>query len=173
MNTPPVPARISRRASTRLIPALFLAASLPLGAQNAVPAPAPATKEENEIVELSPFEVTAERDAGYAATNTLGGTRLNSAIANTPAALSVLTREFLDDIGAVDANRAIEYALNAGNDTTNATGNNIVWNPFSYSVRGIAGTTNSRNYFRSSFLGASYNVDYLELSRGPNSVLFG
>jgi hypothetical protein len=65
------------------------------------------------------------QDTGYAATNTLAGTRLNTAIANTPVALSVMTREFLNDIGAIDGNRAIEYALNADNDTSDATGNSV------------------------------------------------
>src|SRR4051794_18392705 len=67
----------------------------------------------NDLVELSPFTVTTSRDTGYAATNTLAGTRLKSEIANTPVSLSVMTREFLNDIGATDANKAIEYGLNA------------------------------------------------------------
>ena len=121
---------------------------------------------------MSPFLVTTEQDSGYAATNTLAGTRLNTAIANTPVALSVMTREFLNDIGAIDANRAIEYALNAANDTTDATGNST-WQPFNYRVRGFANATVTRNYFGTSFLSDAYNVDSYEVARGPNSVLFG
>lgn len=169
--TNPVPARLLDRAISSVIPAVCLAASLSLNAQTASPI-AP-TKVESEILELSPFEVTAQKTSGYAATNTLAGTRLNSEIANTPVSLSVLTRDFLADIGATDASKAIEYALNAGNNTNDATGNGAVFNAFNYQVRGFTNATNSRNYFGSGFIGESYNVDYLELSRGPNSVLFG
>ncbi len=136
-------------------------------------APTSRTEDEETAVKLSPFVVSTEQDDGYAATNTLAGTRLKSAIANTPVSLSVLTRAFLNDIAAIDSNRAMEYALNASNDTTDATGNAQAWGAFSYRVRGFANGTNARNYFRSDFLGEGYNVDYLELARGPNSVLFG
>lgn len=142
-----------------------------LRAQATAASARPATTED-ETVWMSPFVVTTETDTGYAATNTLAGTRLNTAIANTPVPLSVMTREFLNDIGAIDATRALEYALNAANDTTDATGNST-WAPFSYRVRGFANATVTRNYFGSSFLSDSYNVDSYEVARGPNAVLYG
>ncbi len=130
-------------------------------------------KIEGETVQLAVFTVTTEKNTGYEATNTLSGTRINTAIANTPISISQLTRDFLNDIGATDANKAIEYALNASVDNTDATGNTLAWNPFQYRIRGFGGGTNARNYFKSEFLSESYNIDYLELGRGPNSVLFG
>ena len=51
-------------------------------------------------MQLSPFLVSTEGDEGYRAANTLSGTRMNASLFHTPAAISVLTREFLDDIGA-------------------------------------------------------------------------
>ncbi len=150
----------------------LLVMSATLRAQTAAPAAKPAATEE-EALWMSPFVVTTQQDTGYAATNTLAGTRLNTAIANTPVALSVMTREFLNDIGAIDGNRAIEYALNADNNTSDATGNSVTMNAFNYRVRGFSGTTVARNYFNSSFLTDTYNVDSMEVARGPNSVLFG
>ena len=160
-----------RFAIWRLTWAALPALLAPLGAQVATPA-RPAAPGEDEAVWLSPFVVTTEQDTGYAATSTLAGTRLNTAIANTPVPLSVMTREFLNDIAAIDANRAIEYALNASNDTTDATGNST-WSPFNYRVRGFANATVTRNYFGSSFLSDAYNVDSYEVARGPNAVLYG
>lgn len=151
---------------------MLLTSAAALRAQIA-PATADANKPADDTVWLSPFVVSTEQDPGYAATNTLAGTRLNTAIANTPVPLSVMTREFLNDIGALDGNRAIEYALNAANDTTDATGNSQTMNPFSYRVRGFANATVTRNYFGSPFLSDAYNVDSFEVARGPNAVLYG
>jgi outer membrane receptor protein involved in Fe transport len=147
-------------------------------ASSALLAQTTTTKEEgnmdpDEAITLSVFTVTTEKNTGYDATNTLSGTRINTAIENTPIAISQLTREFLNDIGATDASKAVEYALNASVDTSDATGNSLAFNPFQYRIRGFGGGTNARNYFKSEFLSESYNIDYLELGRGPNSVLFG
>lgn len=155
----------------------FIITSGPLMGQTTAPAASnwstPATRLDEETIELSPFVVSTEKDAGYAATNTLAGTRLRSEIMNTPVSLSILTRDFLNDIAAIDANRAMDYVLNASNETDDATGSFRTYFPFNYRVRNFANATNARNYFRSSFLGESYNVDSFEVARGPNSVLFG
>ncbi len=137
------------------------------------PSVSPKVPTEDETLEMSPFTISTDRDTGYAATNSLAGTRLNSAIANIPAALSVMTREFLNDIGAFDATKAIEYSLNAANDTSDLTGNTANWNPYAYTIRGLGSVSVTRNYFVSSFLSDTYNADYLEMARGPNAVLFG
>ena len=73
-----------------------LALLVPLAAvaQTAPPAaPADAaTPGPSSTVTLSPFEVRTEKDEGYAASNTLSGTRLNSSLANIPASIQVLTK---------------------------------------------------------------------------------
>ena len=66
---------------------------------------------------------TGDLDEGYRAANTLSGTRMNASLFHTPAAISVLTKEFLDDIGAINVSEALEYGLNGSRDTTDYTGN--------------------------------------------------
>ena len=44
-----------------------------------------------EVVQLSPFEVNAVDDKGYAAANSLAGTRLNSRLEDISASVSVVT----------------------------------------------------------------------------------
>ena len=63
--------------------------ALPLAAQTAAPpaSPAPAAGE-RPVVELSPFEVRADNDVGYQAANTTSGSRLNSRLRDTPAAVA-------------------------------------------------------------------------------------
>ena len=67
-------------------------------AQSATPASAPSTRgstDTNNPVMLSPFQVSTDNDLGYAAANSLSGSRLNTELRNTPAAISVFTKDFL------------------------------------------------------------------------------
>lgn len=138
---------------------------------------APLAPGQEEAIELSPFVVSTDRDVGYLAGNTLAGSRLNTALKDTPAAISVLTSEFLSDIGAFDISEALGYAVNVEfdlDDSGSAVPNGIstVGSYQSYRVRGLAASTAS-NYFRSGIPAETALVERIEDSRGPNSVLFG
>lgn len=134
---------------------------------------APATATPGEVVELSPFEVRTDKDTGYVATNTLAGSRLNTALRDTPAAISVFTKEFLDDIGATNVTQALEYSLNGGQNLTDQTGNAITSNDVLVQFRGFTGASLGRNYFGWALASDSYNIERIDFSRGPNSILFG
>ena len=64
------------------------------------------------VTVLSPFEVTGEKDVGYQAGNTTSGSRLNSSLKDTAAAVMVFTPEFLSDFGATSLADLIGYAPN-------------------------------------------------------------
>ena len=81
--------------------ALLLDAAVRLRAQNAPAAPnPPAAPTAGEVVQLAPFQVSTDRDVGYVASSSLAGSRLNSPLRDSPASISVMTAEFLADIGA-------------------------------------------------------------------------
>ena len=143
-----------------------------LGTQQ-VDAQTPPPQVEEKTVKLSPFEVRTEKDQGYIATSTLAGSRLNTALIETPASISVMTKEFLDDIGATSVATALSYAMNAERDTSDPTGNNNAAQDLSLKIRGFAGSNMARNYFGWSLDSDIYNMDRLDFSRGPNSILFG
>lgn len=128
---------------------------------------------EAEAVKLSPFEVRTEKDSGYTAANTLAGSRLNTALRDTPSAISVFTKTFLDDIGALNVSEALEYGLNGSKEYTDYTGNVVTANDLTFQIRGFTGASLGRNYFAFSNASDSYNIDRLDFSRGPNSILFG
>lgn len=121
---------------------------------------------------LSPFEVTTDRDVGYTASASLAGGRLNSDLRDTAAAISVFTKEFLDDIAVTNVNQALEYALNTASEVE-PTGNLSVENNFNFRIRGITGAQRSRNLFRTQLNLDAYNTERLDFSRGPNAILFG
>ncbi|TVR51353.1 MAG: hypothetical protein EA425_07280 [Puniceicoccaceae bacterium] len=62
--------------------------------------PAPAGDSDDDIYILSPFVVSTEGDRGYRATNTISGSRLNTAIKDIPMPIEVITEEFMRDVGA-------------------------------------------------------------------------
>ena len=133
--------------------------------------------EEGEIVSLSPFEVSTTKDVGYLAGNTLAGSRLNTSLKDTGAAISVLTPEFLKDIGATNMQDVILFTNNAvpdvGDSAFNVNGNPMIGNgEWQLRIRGMRASY-ARNFFKWDASTDFYNVDRIDQTRGPNSILFG
>lgn len=145
----------------------------------------PAASEDEEIVTLSPFEVTGERDTGYQATDTLAGTRLRTSLRDVGSAISVITKEMLTDVGATDNGTLLQYTTNtevglsrgtyAGleNAGTVNEGTTLVSPNSANRVRGLSAADNTRDFFVTDIPWDSYNVDRIDLQRGPNAMLFG
>src|SRR4051812_48484641 len=118
--------RLVNRHRSRVIPLLALAASfLPSahivaqGAQTPlrVPTPAEVKKSDSnpaseETLQLSPFEVRADTDNGYLATSAQSGTRLRSELKDIAASVSVVTKDFMNDIGARNLEDLLTYTTN-------------------------------------------------------------
>ena len=133
----------------------------------------PTQDEADSIVALSRFEVNSARDHGYVATSTMAGSRLNSDLWDTPASISVFTAEFLEDAGLLDVRSALVYMLNASEDTTDYTGQALAANDINIQIRGFVGAAAGRNYFLTRLSTDRFNIERVDISRGPNSVLFG
>jgi len=132
---------------------------------------------DDEVVVLSPFEVSTKKDSGYLAGNTLAGSRLNTELKDTAAAISVLTPEFLKDIGATNMKDVILFQNNAvpsvGDAAPNFNANPLMGSPaWNLRIRGLPASY-ARNYFAWSTSTDFFNVDRLDQSRGPNAILFG
>lgn len=123
------------------------------------------------VFELSPFEVNASNDRGYTATSSLAGGRLTSELRDTAAAVSVLTTEFMNDIGAVSFLEAAKWAPNSipVEEVSGAS----LYNDYSVQFRSLGAGYQSRNYFRWYINSDAYNTSRIEFSRGPNSLVFG
>lgn len=68
-----------------------------------------AAQDNDEVFELSPFTIDASSDVGYYATETLSGTQLKSSVRDLANPITILTEEFMADIGAVNYEEALEY----------------------------------------------------------------
>lgn len=153
----------------------LLASSVFVRAQSApgTPEARPNAAAAESPVELSPFTVSTTKDTGYLASGTLAGSRLNTSLVDTPASISVMTRDFINDIAATNVGEALAYALNAERDTSDGTGNGNGSGDLPLSIRGFGGSSLGRNYFQWGLESDTYNTERLDFSRGPNSILFG
>ncbi|WP_414661415.1 TonB-dependent siderophore receptor [Horticoccus sp. 23ND18S-11] len=134
----------------------------------------PAATDAKGPVQLSPFQVSTDQDVGYAAANSLSGSRLNSELKNTPAAISVFTKEFLDDIGVLNTMDALQFAMNASREFTDYTGlASAQQSDGNIQVRGFTGASLGRDFFTWRVSSDVFNTERLDFSRGPNSILFG
>lgn len=132
--------------------------------------------EDDDVFELSPFNVESADNEGYRAQNTLSGTRLKSSLGDIAASVSVFTEEFLDDIGATSIQDAYLYSVNTENEdeyAANDTEGNDVSSTNNSRVRGLVASSTTRGFFNTNFRGDTYNAERFTLARGPNSILYG
>jgi iron complex outermembrane recepter protein len=148
---------------TKLGVALAAFASAILNAQTTPPASLP----QDETVTLSPFTVNSSKDDGYTAANSLAGGRLASPLQEMASSVSVLTREFLDDIAATDLLSASQYFTNS------IPGNPGGMNDYGVSLRGFPSGFLYRNFFISYVNPDTYVTERLDSARGPNALVFG
>lgn len=153
-------------ATAVLLPALVFAQAVP------PPAATTVTNKEDAAVVLSPFEVSSERDTGFAAASSMAGGRLATDLRDTPVAYSVITREFIDALGITDLERAAEWATSSTLNVDNGM-QNFFSAPINYTIRGTSNTRPQRNFFPQFNNGDSYNLERYDFGRGPNSILFG
>ncbi len=134
-----------------------------------------------ETIELSPFEVTTDKDTGFAANSSLAGGRLATELRDTPIAYSVMTREFIDALGITDLFEATEWStgnterliLGGGQQDFVAITGEYSTRGFISNAQGNNGGNRQRNFFPMFSYGESYNLERYDFGRGPNSILFG
>ena len=148
-------------------------------------------------VVLSPFEVESTQDNGYRARNTLAGSRISTNLGDLAAPITVVTRDFIDDIGAVDVNDILTYQagtegtkdFTSNTPTGSRTNDNVAQDPNAATRgRGLAPFDITRDYFYSLTVGSqsggggstgtsvgfdSYNLDNVTIIRGADSILAG
>jgi hypothetical protein len=143
---------------------------------------APTTTAEENVVQLSPFEVNSTRDRGYEASSTMSGTRLNSNIEDIAASISVVTKQQLQDTASININDVFKYEANTEGiyqwtsfvNDRGTISDDIQANPNGANrVRGLSAANLAVSGFTSSLPFDTYNIDAIEISRGPNSNLFG
>lgn len=177
MQTRPLPAGFPRGTPLLVI---FCAVALLGAAENP-------NLREAEVVQLSPFVVATSETQGYYASSSLAGTRLKTDLRDIASSIQVVTREFMDDVGAVNANTLLQYTTStetagiqgnfAGVISRTAdqvsTGDSRQSSEATNRVRGLGSPDQTRGYFKTDIPFDGYNVSRVDINRGANSFLFG
>jgi outer membrane receptor for ferric coprogen and ferric-rhodotorulic acid len=127
-------------------------------------------------IQLSPFEVSTDKDIGYAASTAMSGTRTNEKLENLPNSITVMTHEFLEDLAFNNYFDAVGFALNAENIANDLgtigapvgqrTGNQV-------NFRGLASIRQLRDGFPWYVAADVFNTERIEFSRGPGGLAYG
>jgi len=141
----------------------------------------------DEVVTLSPFEVEATGNSNsYNAETTLAGNRMSTDLRDIGSSVTVVTSQFLMDTGATD-NTSLLTRL-GGTEVGGVNGNYGSPGPGTSSalltedtikptedtrIRGLAAADNTHDFFASDIPWDEYNIDRIDISRGPNAILFG
>jgi len=166
----------SLRAAAPVTACVMLAAVISLSAQT--PRSSTSARAGETPVAMSAFEVSGDKDVGYQGGNTTSGSRLNTALRDTPASIQVITPEFMADFGLNSLEDIAAYGPNMGVDYLETRSDP---NPSFISgvgpdtrvrVRGLEASA-AMDFFNAVTPIDSYNTERLEVSSGPNSILFG
>ncbi len=181
-------------------PQALLALALALGgtafAQSTNDSTAATDENEDDIITLTPFQVDTTKDQGYFAQNTLAGSRMRTNVADLAASITVITAQQLEDTASTDINDVFRYEANTEGSSTytpaiqSLRNDGVVdvnagythggdgipqTNAVANRVRGLGTPSSAQNYYPtiSQVPFDAYNVQSIEISRGPNSMLFG
>ena len=110
-----------------------------------------------EIYQLSPFNVIGEKVEGYRAISTISASRVNVPLENVPMNIPVMTSELIEDIAALGHREALRWSP-AVNDKN---------------VRGFSTDEFVRNGFLHLSDFSQYDIERMEIVRGPSAVLQG
>lgn len=175
---------ISSKSSRQYLLSLWAACSLASVHAQTAPAAVPdvpaasAKDKEDDILVLSPFQVEADSEQGYLATQTLSGTRLKTELRDVGASMTIFTESLMNDLAATTVNDVLAFAPNTDpfvnrTSTAEPSGNDHLNNGTIYVTRG--GSTNivGQNFFSNGVPPDTYNSEAFTFTRGPNAILFG
>lgn len=116
-----------------------------------------------EVVELSPFQVTAAENRGYIASETVTGSRVKTKIVDLPYTVNVITSEFFEDFALFElADNLVHVGSFTGLDIGGG-----------FTLRGFGSTSQLRDgFYRLGRYGSS-NIDSMEIIKGSNAAIYG
>ena len=151
-----------------LIVSLVSGSAIPtLMAQTATSAK-PATQPGEEAVVLSPFVIATDADDGYSSTESASASRFKQKLKDIPQSISIMSGQFLKDIGAVDLADVLPLM---GATVSAGTRNQVT-----FSIRGFAVQESFLDGFRDvkEWGGGDFaHIQQLEVIKGPSSNLYG
>lgn len=129
---------------------------------------------EEDVVVLSAFTVSTERDYGYRASNTISGTRSNTPIKDIPLNIQVFTKDLADDLiitNQVDLEAYNASLVNGGADMRSNNPIQQAYNAFLF--RGFVQNWGLRDGIREYDPIDAQGLARVEVVKGPAGALYG
>ena len=136
---------------------------------------APDTKPaDDSVIELSPFAVTTEKDTGYKASNSIGGTRSNTPIKDIALNIQVFTKDLQDDLITADQTQLERYNAALVNGGADAQSDAVIQQAYgAFLFRGFVQNWSMRDGVREYDPVDSQGIARVEIVKGPAAALYG
>lgn len=168
----PTPRQTSRTGLARACLLLVLPSLASIASAQSTPSAS--GKSEGEIVTLSPFTVSTERDYGYRAANSISATRTNTPIKDVPVNIQVFSPELYEDLSVnsqVDLERYNASLINGGSDSYSDNAIQQAYNAFLF--RGFTQNWGLRDGTREYDPVDTQGLARVEVVKGPVAALYG
>ena len=128
--------------------------------------------QEEQVYELSPFNIDVSEDTGYLAKHSLSGSRLRVNLEDVTVPIDIITAEMIEDLGATTIDDLYDVISNF-EDNGNPVFDAVYDSGNIFRIRGFTSNVTLRNFLRGTTPFESYNASRLVAAKGPNSILFG
>lgn len=132
------------------------------------------TSADGEIVKLSTFNVSTDRDYGYRASNSIAATRSDTPIKDVPLNIQVFTKDLYEDLAItnqVDLERYNASMINGGSDIRSDNPIQQAYNAFLF--RGFVQNWGLRDGIRQYDPIDTQGLARVEIVKGPAAALYG
>lgn len=119
------------------------------------------------MVTLSPFQVFGQDDSGYFRKNTMAGTRSSERLINIPQNIQIINEELIQDLAKDNPIETLKYGSSGVVKRTSSLGD-----MFTRGFR-VRGFLMDNVGFGSNFNVPMYDIDRMEMVKGPAALLFG
>lgn len=174
MNPAPQKCQFPGRRLRLAGPVLCAALLATSGSLRAQTAPATPAEEESDTVKLPTFTVSTERDYGYRASNSIAGSRTNTAIKDLPVNIQVFTKDLFDDFGVLNQVDLEAYNGSLVNGGADRNSNNAIQQAYNaFLFRGFQQNWGLRDGIREYDPVDLQGIARVEVVKGPVAALYG
>ena len=161
----------------------WLAAGAGLDAQTATASSSGAlSASADEVVQLTVFEVAADRDDSYGSTTSTSLTGTRKEMRRLPVSAEVMNRALIDDLGVTELPDLLKFApgtggslISGGSSDPSGTKEGDAQAGWGISLRGLGTAQSLNGLFSDVSIGSydSFDKERVEIIRGPQGLLYG
>ncbi len=127
-----------------------------------------------DVIKLSPFEITTEKDQGYRASNSIAGSRSNTPIKDISLNIQVFTKDLVNDLVVADHTQLERYNAALVNGGADKQSDNVIQQAYGqFLFRGFVQNWGMRDGIREYDPVDAIGIARIEVVKGPAAALYG